>query len=323
MRKQIKLFTEFLIKNIPSTAINRAGSMNLICNYGFRDHNSAYTCDVDAKTTFRYPYMRIDAITGRHHSGMETNEVVTIVVASLRNLKYFPQGLDKFFENLKNIKITHANLTFIFQSDLRPFSKLQFLNLNHNQLRIIEKELFRFNAELEWVWLSYNQISHIDPSAFAHLKLLHSLSLSLNNCTAHFHIASTRVEVKNYTARIAAGECLNLQTNMEIYEHTLMKLDEIKSTDSLLCQQSLDNDKQISHQLDKVAGTVMCLALLTLASLIASAGACVWIFIVMRRKKKPSTTTRVDECNRDAPSELRDIDSFSASFEEDVYEKVR
>jgi hypothetical protein len=99
-------------------------------------------------------------------------------------VKYFPEGLTKFFKNLEVIEIKSANLMEIGKEDFQQFGdKLRMLWLAGNNLKKIDGDLFEFNKNLEKIGLDSNKIEKINEKAFESLKNLQSLFLRWNSCT--------------------------------------------------------------------------------------------------------------------------------------------
>ena len=116
---------------------------------------------------------QIIGISGSHGSS-ESNDDVLGFYARYKKIHCFPQGLEKYFKNLKVIIIGHCELKEIHQADLKPFPDLVYLYLFDNAIEIIEEGLFDFNPHLEFVRFEESKIIHIDPNVFDHLdKLSH------------------------------------------------------------------------------------------------------------------------------------------------------
>jgi len=123
----------------------------------------------------------ITSVTG-NHSTLRTNDDVVGFDSRHKNIDYFPQGLEKFFGNLKSIVIYYGHIKEIHQSDLKPYPKLVNLYLENNDIETIEAGLFDFNPKLEGVSFWENKITKIDPNVFDHLSKLQNIWLGGNVC---------------------------------------------------------------------------------------------------------------------------------------------
>ena len=90
---------------------------------------------------------QIREIRGSHGSS-KTNDDVLGFYAVSKTIQYFPQGLEKFFKNLKVIFIGSCQLKEIHQADLKPFANLVIFYLNGNPIEVIEEGFFDFNPNL-------------------------------------------------------------------------------------------------------------------------------------------------------------------------------
>lgn len=127
----------------------------------------------------------VDSVTGDHKDGYNNDDVIGLNIQN-KNIEYFPQGLGKFFENLKGLQISHCNLKEIHQSDLKQFPNLIRVDLFSNNIKVLEEGLFEFNPNLEWVDFDKNKITQIHPNIFDHLSELSSLYLRSNKCINTF-----------------------------------------------------------------------------------------------------------------------------------------
>lgn len=107
----------------------------------------------------------ISSITGNHFND-RTNRDVYVFTAFNQKVFYFPQGLDKFFQNIMTIEIVKCGLKEIHGSDIKVFSNLSRLDLNGNRLEFLEGDLFNFNPQIKSIYLNGNRISQVDPKFF-------------------------------------------------------------------------------------------------------------------------------------------------------------
>lgn len=123
------------------------------------------------------------------------NEIVTsvndkkealndVVVLSIEDqvVNYFPKNLEKFFPNLKGIKVANTGLKSIKQETLKPFPKLSHLALFGGDLETLDNDLFSFNPDLKWLALDDNKLKFIGDDLLTHLEQLKKVSLYNNQC---------------------------------------------------------------------------------------------------------------------------------------------
>ena len=188
MKKKLK--TIFISISLSSTSIfiitsiKSFQSLEINCNFNSLIHfpitKPAYQCEVTNRFyTDQQTSATIESVTGKHIDG-KTNDDVNVFEASMTNLQNFPQGIEKFFKNVKFIRLANNEIKQIGQLDLKPFPGLKSLQIQTNKIEIIEDELFKFNPDLETIWMSSNKIFHIGENAFKNLKNLTQLGLLYN-----------------------------------------------------------------------------------------------------------------------------------------------
>ena len=108
----------------------------------------------------------------------KVNKVEPVVGFSItyKTCHYFPQNIDKFFNNLTILEIHSSDLQEVRQHDLKPFTKLKGLFLSNNSIHILEKNIFKYNEDLQVVWLNMNPLKYMDPNIFDHLTGIKSLN---------------------------------------------------------------------------------------------------------------------------------------------------
>jgi hypothetical protein len=119
-----------------------------------------------------------------NHKPEKSNDDVISFYGYRKTLRHFPQGIDKFFNNLEIFAIVTAKLSAITKNDLMPFNKLKVLYLDGNEIEVLEKDLFVHNPHLEAINFSNNRVKFIDLSVFKYLGKLKSLWLENNKCVS-------------------------------------------------------------------------------------------------------------------------------------------
>jgi hypothetical protein len=109
-------------------------------------------------------------------------ENVDFLRFNMKDMRYFPKGINKFFPNLTAFAIERSMLKEIKQDNLKALPKIVFLDLSVNMIEIIQKDLFKFNPLLQNIDLNNNMIKEIDGNVFDDLHFLKNLNLLTNIC---------------------------------------------------------------------------------------------------------------------------------------------
>lgn len=239
----MKIFVIFLAIPIILTE-----AIVLECNFGHH-FSYGYTCEVQNTELINSKYDReISEVRGRHLEGKSHDDVRRFHSRETK-IRFFFEGLDKFFKNLEYIFIAYGNLEGISKKDLKPFGcKLKKLTIHNSKIEYIEADLFKFNKNLELIDLQYNQINHIENGVFDELPKLNRLLLSHNPCTSiidnayddHSEVSrlisslSTKCKDPNYSTttpnpiiEFQEEKISNLQANLTVTRETLkLKIEE-------------------------------------------------------------------------------------------------
>jgi len=157
-------------------SIGSSKSQPVSTNCTFSDNNLTSRCDVWSDLKIHHENQEINIENAENRENVSTFVVVEKVVP------YFPQGIDKYFPNLKALQITSSGLKKISSTDLQSFVHLEFLNLDYNDIEILEANLFKFNKNLSTISLNSNKIMEVDPTAFDGLVRIEKLEVILNIC---------------------------------------------------------------------------------------------------------------------------------------------
>ncbi|XP_070491638.1 leucine-rich repeat-containing protein 15-like [Chironomus tepperi] len=186
------------------------------------------------------PSATITSVTGVHQNG-KTNDDVIGFDSHYEILNYFPQGLDKFFGNLKSIVIYYGRIKEIHQSDLKPFPNLVNLYLENNEIEYLEPGLFEFNPHLQGVSFLDNKVTKIDPTVFDSLPQLQNIWLNQNPC---INLESTGSLEGAQTVIAEAKKLCSGQKDMEDSEKCSndwrVTCEEQKALENLKCQLNFD-----------------------------------------------------------------------------------
>ncbi|CAG9810122.1 unnamed protein product [Chironomus riparius] len=240
MTRDFKLFRGlFLLKIVKSNCIvvllffaiyESSRSADIKCQFGdtggFAVVGMAYLCTFYNANISSEESAKINNVTGRHENLKTHDDVLGFYSTGNQVINYFPQGLDKFFINIKTIALYSSNLKEIHQADLKPFPKLIYLNLYANDLEILEEGLLDFNPDLKVVGFQQNKLFHIDSNVFDGLKKLSYLWLVHVPCISKNAMTSIEVQASIATIKDKCTSSeftsLNLKiTNLENKSKTL------------------------------------------------------------------------------------------------------
>ncbi|XP_070491717.1 uncharacterized protein [Chironomus tepperi] len=161
-------------------------SFNIDCdfnsNWDYMIVHKIYRCELENNLDITSPdSAAITSVTGYHYNWKSNDDVVGFD-SRHKTMNYFPQGLDKYFGNLKSIVIYYGRIKEIHQSDLKPFPNLVNFYLDNNDIEIVEAGLFDYNPNLQGVSFLENKVTKIDASVFDNLHQLQNIWLGKNLC---------------------------------------------------------------------------------------------------------------------------------------------
>jgi len=161
-------------------------AVDLECNFNIGPDYGAvgpiYRCEVKTNLNIKSPEDAIiNAISGTHMSGKTNDDVLTFDAMS-KIIDYFPKGLEKWFKNLKAIRMLNGRLKQISQSDLKPFPNLVYLEIQNTDIQILEDDLFTNHPNIQVVWLLSNKIFHVGKNVFNNMNDITWLGFESNPC---------------------------------------------------------------------------------------------------------------------------------------------
>lgn len=167
----------------------------------------------------------VDGITGTHKSGYNNDNVVAFQIYT-GSAVYPPQGIEKYFKNLKAIRYQHCKLKEIHQQDLKPFPKLMDLMLYGNQIEVLEEGLFDFNPDLVYINIRDNKIVHIHSKVFDNLKKVTHIYLNSNTCTNKYATSPSQIQelIQQISSKCQNTEFLNLESKLKNLENSIKSL---------------------------------------------------------------------------------------------------
>lgn len=118
-------------------------------------------------------------ITGNHLNGMSNRDVEGFFAR--RELSEIPEGIERFFPNLKGFDMFSSQLETISKKVLK-FPNLRALFLGGNNLVSLDGDLFAFTRRLQLIAIQANSLQHIGHNLLTNLNLLHRVNLLDNPC---------------------------------------------------------------------------------------------------------------------------------------------
>ncbi|CRK97257.1 CLUMA_CG010653, isoform A [Clunio marinus] len=111
-----------------------------------------YMCSIRSSSITK-PNTIIQTINGDHDDGSSDKDVEAINFEGT-TVKYFPQGLNKIFPNLKAVEILNCGLKSITQRDLMGLENIQMLCCDDNKITSLPNNLFQNMNKL--IKISFN-----------------------------------------------------------------------------------------------------------------------------------------------------------------------
>lgn len=150
----------------------------------------------------------------RNISSVTPHEPLSAVVNQFLNLEdvksfyiyespkcfYIPFGIEKHFQNLETLFITHSGLKSVTNEDLKPFPNLKGLYMHNNQIESLGKDFFMYNLDLQEINLSDNKLKNVAFGVFEPLMCLEKIEMFRNPCIDMEAI--TEVDIEILTSKI-------------------------------------------------------------------------------------------------------------------------
>ncbi|CRK97143.1 CLUMA_CG010540, isoform A [Clunio marinus] len=142
-------------------------------------HTKTYICDVSSANIIN-PQQKIESFEGKHLPGKSKLEVGAIIFKDTI-VKYFPVGLQKFFPNLKHLKIERCGLKEIYSSDMASLNKLTALIIERNHLKWLPEDLFVTMPKLSHISFNNNKLECLSPNMLTPIKEIISVAAFNDN----------------------------------------------------------------------------------------------------------------------------------------------
>jgi Leucine-rich repeat (LRR) protein len=131
-------------------------------------------------------------ITGVHLEGKSNNDVQMFAILN-QNCPVLPQGIEKFFPNIRTIFVQNSKLTKISSPDLQPFSNLHDLMLSDNLIENLPSNLFETNPSIQFVRIDNNKMAKVGANIFDPLINLSLVSFEGNVCINQAAVGSEAI----------------------------------------------------------------------------------------------------------------------------------
>lgn len=171
-------FRRLLIKVVLLLAIS-SQAYSVVIDCIFSSYYGPNTCIV--RSVQNQEISEVTQIIGNHNDG-HSHEDIENFFSNDEEFLTFPKGLDKFFPNLKAIRIDNSTLTSITSADLAPWPNLTFFSVDENYITTLDGDLFKNSLKLESINFKYNAIRHVGLNLLSNLNELQSVDFRNNPC---------------------------------------------------------------------------------------------------------------------------------------------
>jgi len=251
--------------------------------------------------------VNIENATGLHTYGMNNDKVDGFVTKTInRNIKYFPQGIENIFQNLKLLYIEFGRLKEVHQADLKPFPKLISLSVEQNDIEILEEGLFDSNPNLKIIFLTANKIFHIHEDIFNNLFNLNFLFIERNPCIdMESERNSTAIrEIQKYIKENCQDDkyfaihkkfsALLLETQNSNYEDSKKFIDKIQNLENQMENSRIEHAENMREQFELLeyrqqnhldSQNTWIIILIVICSFLGIVVAGIAVYVVLKRRQ--------------------------------------
>lgn len=142
-----------------------------------------YGCEIKEWSN-AYHNARISAVHGEHLDVYSNDDVESIRIENVSEMKYFTNDIFVKFRNLHNLVIHSTSLQQLLLGDFALADRLSNAFITHNHITALEDYCFHGAQKLKMLNLRSNKISFIAEHAFKGLKTLKYLTLTANEIEA-------------------------------------------------------------------------------------------------------------------------------------------
>lgn len=201
------------------------------CEYGLNVwvyFGEVYTCT--ARVLVINNGDEIIGVTNNHTLGKTNSDVEALSIGN-QKMATIPTGIDKYFTNLKILRIISSQLRTISGADLSPFQQLKYVSLYSNNLEALNYDLFFGMSNIEYVSFRWNQISNVGQALLDPLINLKEIDFRENICIDS--------EARNQSEISSLKHHLNIKcpTSLKMFESSIVnsesfrkKLQELESS---------------------------------------------------------------------------------------------
>jgi hypothetical protein len=150
--------------------------------------NNVYTCRPEISVSESALTIR-----GNHSIGRTDSDVEGLNIMSQEIIE-IPEGIEKFFPNLRAIQVYDSNLESLSANILKQFSKLNVFSIQHNKVKSFDGNLFQGNLQLRYIIFFQNGIQHVGNNLFANLNDLELAGLQDEICINRVETTKEKIQ---------------------------------------------------------------------------------------------------------------------------------
>ena len=175
--------------------IAAANSIELNCfftAFGAWHFGNRYTCWVTSVDLSTNNNNEVHSITYSSHYTNRTHDDVEGIqflpfdfwpsTCMSENMNFIPQGITKFFPNLKEITLNLCPVETLDGEQLRGYPKLEFLSIVRSNVSRVPENFIRYASGLRMLSLGSNQIAHVEEGFLRDLPRLEKVGFANNTC---------------------------------------------------------------------------------------------------------------------------------------------
>ncbi|KAL7013939.1 hypothetical protein ACKWTF_015657 [Chironomus riparius] len=181
MRRVINLI---LVLTILTQSISLSNAFVIKCRYNEWDWNfkqKVYECQGTALELDESPGYVVD-VRGEHMIGGNLTEVDALRFMHKENITFIPNGIGKFFPNLKGLSFMNCNIKTISKDHLAEFPQMFQLSYSLNAIEYVPGDTFIYTPKVQLINFSGNNIKRIGLGLFKPLKNLQYIWFEKNVC---------------------------------------------------------------------------------------------------------------------------------------------
>lgn len=137
----------------------------------------------------------LEVVKGEHSAGKNNSDVQGLYAANIE-LSHIPKNTEKFFPNLRGIRLYNTSTVTISAEALRPFPGLYDFSVQSNYyLETLPDNLFAFTPKLRFISFFDNSISYIGNNFLDDLRNLTAANFLRNFCVDRYANTSLQIQL--------------------------------------------------------------------------------------------------------------------------------